>query len=213
MGSKVILDYDEDGNPVLDTEQLAELDAERAALEARIDQLTQALLVVSQQQQDAASQTSIVDNLIAGDANKQAAYTKIQSAYDFLNRATIQWQEENDFEGQMMNPYEMLDEFSGTSVEKEFNEKFPELSMEDVIAADNSATQLKNVLDQVAIEVSKPKPTKLEEFGQKAKDAGVLTRFDSKADKAAKRLEDMLAEAEGIDPKADGHPDLNAFIR
>lgn len=190
MSTKTKLEYDNDGNPVFDTSLI---DAHAAELQERVNYLERALYQVVAAQNAQAGQQSKTDVILNKDPRYPRAYNKLKDAYDFIEQKII----DMELNYQVL-PSEALDLLEGTDAEVEFSKKFPELTMEDVVGADNSHKQFQKVLDNLANRMPDPNEDRsLNVFNEYR--TPVKLGFGDVSDKAAEKLEELLKEHDDRD--------------
>lgn len=190
MSTKTKLEYDNDGNPVFDTSLI---DAHAAELQERVNYLERALYQVVAAQNAQAGQQSKTDVILNKDPRYPRAYNKLKDAYDFIEQKII----DMELNYQIL-PSEALDLLEGTDAEVEFSKKFPELTMEDVVGADNSHKQFQKVLDNLANRMPDPNEDRsLNVFNEYR--TPVKLGFGDVSDKAAEKLEELLKEHDDRD--------------
>lgn len=144
-GDKVILDYDDDGNPVLDTSVLSGVNNQ---LNERIANLEALLQASVQQQQNTEDASKVIDAIVSEDEAYSGAYQKYRGARKWVEDKVVEFQNENNLEG-LMSSGQALDHVFGEDLEGEFKSKFPGLDLERVVTAEDSQRHFRNTLASI----------------------------------------------------------------
>jgi DNA repair exonuclease SbcCD ATPase subunit len=145
---KTALEYDDDGNPVFDTELIGQSETIQELNEkvANLEALIQAL---GQQQQTESDSSKIIQAIVGEDERYGSAYNKYQNARKWVEDKVIDYQNENNVGG-LMPSGQALDHVFDEDLEKEFKDKFGELNLERVVTAEDSQRHFRNTLKSIA---------------------------------------------------------------
>jgi hypothetical protein len=144
--TKVVLDYDDDGNPVLEVDKLPLGDGE---LKERIANLEALLQASVQQQQNTEDSNRVIQAIVGEDERYGSAYNKYQNARKWVEDKVVEFQEENNIQG-FMSSGQALDHVFGEDLEDEFKKTFPAMDLERVVTAEDSQRHFRNTLAHIA---------------------------------------------------------------
>jgi hypothetical protein len=144
---KIVLDYDEDGNPVLEPNKVVA--AATAELNERIANLESMLQASVQQQQNTEDSTKVINSIVAEDERYGSAYNKYQGARKWVEDKVVEFQNDNNVQG-FMSSGQALDHVFGEDLEEEFKNKFPGIDLERVVTAEDSQRHFRNTLASIA---------------------------------------------------------------
>lgn len=143
---KITLDYDDDGNPVLDTSTLLGMNK---ALEEKISNLEYLLQATAQQQDTSAEAQRVVQAIVGEDERYGPAFNKYQNARKWVEDKVVEFQDENKLTG-VMSSGQALDHVFGKDLEDEFKSMFPGMDLERVVTAEDSQRHFRNTLAMIA---------------------------------------------------------------
>jgi hypothetical protein len=155
---KIPVSYDEDGNPFIEEDALAELVEERTkplgtSLE---DEKAYRELQHRQAQKNQAIDHQI-RSVVMEEEGYDVAYNDLKKAIEFTVVELAEYMRENGIQARHdMGTGAMIDVASGTRVEKAFNERFPQIELDQVIRAFESRADLRRALKRFK-DSAKPK--------------------------------------------------------
>ena len=143
-------DYDADGNPVVDVDQVKALHAdELKSLNNKIASL-EALLQAQVSNHQAESEGQKTINAIVGsDERFGPAFNKYQNARKWVEDKVIEYQRENNIGG-IITSGQALDEIFDDTLEADFAAKFPNMNLEKIVTAEDSKRHFRNALSSIA---------------------------------------------------------------
>lgn len=144
---KIVLDYDEDGNPVLDPNTVVSTVAEE--LNERMANLEALLQASVAQQQNTEDSTKVINAIVAEDERYGTAYSKYQGARKWVEDKVVEFQKDNNIDG-FMSSGQALDHIFGEDLEEEFKNQFPGIDLERVVTAEDSQRHFRNTLASIA---------------------------------------------------------------
>lgn len=147
---KIVLEYDEDGNPVLDTSVLGNgSTAQVKALEDKIANLEALLQATSMERETASQAERVIQAIVGEDERYGTAYSKYQNARKWVEDRVVEFQNEHNLDGQMTSG-QALDHVFDEDLENEFKSKFPNIDLERVVTAEDSQRHFRNTLAAIA---------------------------------------------------------------
>jgi hypothetical protein len=138
--------FDDDGNAYLEDSALESIFQER---QGQIDLLSQELQSSRMIQQAQNAERQALENVVSKADHYRDASPKLENARNWINDVAKYWQNENGHQGYMSSG-DAINLFAGTEVEEEFNRRYPNVNMVDVITSHDSEWHLKKALDEVS---------------------------------------------------------------
>ena len=145
------IDYDDDGNAIIPESELnkitADKDAQIRLLQQQLNQLG-AMTVAKERGKQ------IVDSILGESEESEQAGKRLYSARDYVDNFIRGWQIENNISG-VIPSGDAIDLLADTDFEKEYNKKFPDVSLEDAICCEDSPRHLRTAVQRVASKLGK----------------------------------------------------------
>ena len=147
-------DYDDDGNPIAKTDQIAAIHAgELKQLNDKVANL-EALLQQNSNAQGAADEgRKKIDAIVGSDERFGPAYSKYQTARKWVEDKVVDYQNDNEIGG-LMTSGQALDSVFDDAATADFAAAFPGISLERVVTAEDGQTHFRKTLSSIATAMS-----------------------------------------------------------
>ena len=143
---KIVVDITEDGDAFIPKERLNDM---VAPFQDRINLLEQQLKRTTEQSASNRESDQLIQSLVGEDDRYAPAYNKYQAARKWVNDKVIDFQQENNIQGQLTSGQALTHVFNDAS-ENEFQKAFPGLDLASVTTAEDSTWHFKRMLKSTA---------------------------------------------------------------
>jgi hypothetical protein len=143
---RIQIDVTEDGEAFLPKSKLDDI---VAPFQSRIDELEQKLQLANQQQDADKESNQLIQSIIGEDERYGAVYPKYQRARKWVNDRVIEFQKDNNIQGQLTSGQALTHVFD-EKMTSEFEKSFPGLNLAAVTTAEDSTWHFKDMLSKSA---------------------------------------------------------------
>jgi len=155
------VDITEDGEAFIPKSKLNDI---VAPFKTKIDQLEEQLQLTTQQQNAAKESEQLIQSLVGEDERYTPAYSKYKSARKWVNDRVIDFQKENNIQGQLTSGQALTHVFDDRLI-SEFGKTYPGLDLASITTAEDSAWHFKQMLKSTSNALS-PKQEPDQRFRQ-----------------------------------------------
>lgn len=148
------VDITDDGDAFIPRDKLNE--AVVAPLQQRIEELESMIQAQSQQASSARDAEQVISSIVGKDERYAPVYSKYQAARKWVNDKVIDFQQENNIQGQLSSGQALTHVFDD-SLTEEFQNQFPEMDLAAVTTAEDSAWHFEQMLQKSADALSTPR--------------------------------------------------------